>query len=442
MHKEIAPRTIRASHLVFEPPKVDFPTMFDWAESNGTVRDISNYIADQVISNGITVDYNEEAGDKGEEAKKAVDDLFEDIGIDDLAWDVAKWGYLVGNVFLFDKNLFMSEKKLEILPVDSIFGMKREQDSKGYTSLKELYQTFDYGAGATSKRTLKGSQLIHFRMGLDNTSGFGSGIMQTLLASQTITLRDEDATNTETIVTAPLIYIITLLMHDIYSAYHTYAKPKRLVIAENAPDTAMNTLRNEWKKPGDVLINYPGDLKNATVEPGLRWAAEITFLENRFIEIFGMPYNKLFTTPGFTEASARVAKLIADRRVARIQRWEKRGWEREVINPFLESKSFDVKTVDNRVNFGGLDRPEWRISDILSAGGINPNAISRMTASELRAFLRSIGWPLNPKNDKDFQDIIENPQKPSKSEQDQLMETWIETDGGRKFKITEKKSEN
>jgi len=438
--KDTTAKTIRLAHMVFEPPKVDFPTMFEWAEHNGTVRDIANYVADQVTGNGIQTDFNEE-DPRGEDAKKTIDELFDDVGADDLSWDTVKWAYLTGNVFYFDKQLFMKERKLEILPVDSIYGMKRAQDPMtGYTSLTELHQSFDYGGSSSRNRTLRGDQVMHFRMGLDNTSGFGSGIMQTLLSSKTIVLRDPDnAGNTESIVTAPLIYIITLLIHDIQAAYHTYAKPKRLLVALEAPDTAMNTLKAEWRKPGDVAINYAGDIKNATVEPGLRWQAEIGFLENRFIEVFGMPYNKLFTTPGFTEASARIAKLIADRRIARIQRWLKRNYEHQIINPFLANEGFEPKTAQVRINFGSLDRLEWRIQDILMAGGINPTNVARMTAGELRAMLRSYGWPLNPKKDQDFQDMLESPAKLKPDEQTANLETYIEALGGNKFKITEKR---
>ena len=56
--RESKPSTIRIQNLQFEIPEITFPLMYDWALKDGTVKDVSDYIGDQVMANGIATDFN------------------------------------------------------------------------------------------------------------------------------------------------------------------------------------------------------------------------------------------------------------------------------------------------------------------------------------------------------------------------------------------------
>lgn len=436
--REARPQSIRISQLVFELPLINFQTMYYWAETDGTTRDISNYVADQALANGINISYDPEYGAKGEKARDLILDFNKDVNMREKMWNIIKWGYLTGNVFGFDKTTMIQERKLEILPIDSILSITRRQDPEtGYTRLQKLWQTFEYQG-----RVIEAERLVHWLYGLDNTSGFGRGVLQSLLSSRQVTLSDPTTRSIKsTIQVPPLMYVMSMLIFDINQAYHSYAMPKRLISIEGMPTnpppgtqnlipgSELQNFQRNWNTPGDVAINYKANVMNATISPGLRFPVEIGFLESRFLEAFGFPYPKLLSTPGFTEASMRVAKELSDRRIYSYQQWGEGYTLREIYNPLLEYNDLSPKKAGIRIDWGSLDRSPTKIADILQAAGIgnsNQQAKPLIRPSEARELLRKqAGWnQLDSNFDKEFDnaqkqieslqlDLLKNPPQPS-----------------------------
>jgi hypothetical protein len=113
---------------------------------------------------------------------------------------------------------------------------------------------------------------------------------------------------------------------------------------------------------------------------------------NDFLLGLQTPIPRLFTTPGFTEASARAALEAAERKVMSIQRFVKRIVEAEVFNPVLKKTGYSPIESKVRLNWGKPEFPELEVSDIILA--FEKGAID---VQELRNMLVKSGWEIaNP----------------------------------------------
>ena len=110
---------------------------------------------------------------------------------------------------------------------------------------------------------------------------------------------------------------------------------------------------------------------------------------NKFYLGLSTPLPKLFTAPGFTEASANVAVKVDEKRVMALQRLLKRTVERELFTPILANAGFNPVKAKVRLNWGIPEKPEYSVSDVLKA--FEDGAISRI---EARKILKDMDWPL------------------------------------------------
>jgi hypothetical protein len=87
------------------------------------------------------------------------------------------------------------------------------------------------------------------------------------------------------------------------------------------------------------------DIKSPPIEPRARFGAFVDYLWNQFCLGGQTRLPKLFTTPGFTEASATAAIDIADRLIYPIERFIKRDlemlWRKVIVSK--DSSSDSVK---------------------------------------------------------------------------------------------------
>jgi hypothetical protein len=106
------------------------------------------------------------------------------------------------------------------------------------------------------------------------------------------------------------------------------------------------------------------------------------------------PLPKLFTTPGFTEASARAALEIAERKVMALQRFIKRTCEREIFNPLIRQAGFDPKKAGCRLNWG-TEKPEVKLEDLIRLAEISADhETSYVRPEEVRKNLIKAGFEL------------------------------------------------
>jgi len=170
-----------------------------------------------------------------------------------------------------------------------------------------------------------------------------------------------------------------------------------------------------WKFPGaqDAKAqDYAGQVKNipregarfvtnakdvevqtVTVDPRSRFDAYIEHIWNQFILGLQTPLPKLFTTPGFTEASARAAIEVAERKVLALQRFIKRTVEHEVFEPVIKQAGLDSVKANCRLNWGIPEKPDINaLLPILSS--IARDRPDVILAHEFRAILKDLGLPL------------------------------------------------
>jgi hypothetical protein len=100
---------------------------------------------------------------------------------------------------------------------------------------------------------------------------------------------------------------------------------------------------------------------------------------------------RLFSTPGFTEASARAALDLQDMLIDPIQRMVKRRVEREIFSVVVRQAGFDPVRAQVRLNWGSLETPEVLMSDLIAAATA---PVPLIRPEEFRKNAFKFGWEL------------------------------------------------
>jgi hypothetical protein len=137
--------------------------------------------------------------------------------------------------------------------------------------------------------------------------------------------------------------------------------------------------------------------KDATVNPvsiDPRAAGFQPYIEqmlNQFYLGCETPLPRLFTTSGFTEASANAAVELQDMLIRPIQRYIKRQVECEIFALVLLQNGFDPVAAGVRLNWGSPTAPEFILSDLIAAAS-SPTPLIR--PEEFRKNASKAGWEL------------------------------------------------
>jgi hypothetical protein len=97
----------------------------------------------------------------------------------------------------------------------------------------------------------------------------------------------------------------------------------------------------------------------------------------------------LFSTPGFTEASARAALDLQDMLIRPIQRYIKRQVERDIFDAILRQANFNPLQAKIRLNWGSPETPELVPSDLIHAA-----QLGLIRPEEFRKNAVKFGWEL------------------------------------------------
>jgi hypothetical protein len=103
------------------------------------------------------------------------------------------------------------------------------------------------------------------------------------------------------------------------------------------------------------------------------------------------PLPRLFSTPGFTEASANAALDLQDMLIGPVQRYVKRQVEREIFSVVLSQNGFDPVKAGLRLNWGSPTQPELLMSDLIAAATA---PVPLIRAEEFRKNASKSGWEL------------------------------------------------
>jgi hypothetical protein len=329
----------------------------------------------------ITVDDNY---DKAAQAKAAVDKFCEDINLDTLLCDMAKPFIACGNDF-WAKSTPDNLKDVLRLPNDAI---ERINLSK-FPGFKIPYQVTSYQLKANyvegSQSTLDPKAIIHWQFNPKASNGYGVGLLQVLL--HTLCLDP----NNKRPAYAAMKAKIERLMPKIFEKY---AGPDVLAYLEKADEATItkfqNAIKNRPEEGAWLFYNKPCEVKPVTLDPRAQgFVYYIDHMINQFYLGCETPLPRLFSTPGFTEASAKAAVELQDMLIKPLQRYVKRLVEREIFSPAVLQAGFDPFKAKVRLNWGSPDQPEMLMGDLISAaekGLIRPE--------EFRKNAAKVGWQL------------------------------------------------
>ncbi len=321
--------------------------------------------------------------DKASQAKEVVDRFCEDVNLDSLLNDMAKPLIGCGNDFWLKLNPDKLTDTLR-MPIDAVqrIGLSSVPDLKipykvtGY----QLLSTY----GGDTRAELKPEAVIHWRLNGDVPSGFGVGLLQVLLHSLTI---DTDKRPSYAWMKAKIEKILP-------NIFTKYAGPDVVVQLEGQKEDTIKkyeaAIKNrpeegQWLFSGAKSVGvYP-----VTIDPRARFEYYIDHMVNQFYLGCETPLPRLFSTPGFTEASARAALDLQDMLIKPVQRYIKRQVEKEIFAFIVAQNGLDPTKAKVRLNFGSSETPELVAADIIKAA-----ELGLIRAEEFRKNAVKFGWEL------------------------------------------------
>ncbi len=361
-----------------ETPKVGFAEILEAYEKDPSCKAFVDFLADQAVGMGFYTTANSEYV-YAEEAKRVVDEFNENVNMDSLLQQAAREVVACGNSFWLkiDRERL---RDLVILPLTEIKGIKRFKIEP--VGVEHGVEYYVYGV---QQKRLNPKYVIHFRWNPVNNSPFGTGILQVLL--QTLTISGEKRMS--------FLEMKARIERVLPEIFEKYAGPDELWIFPDVTPEKLNEfralIRSKPKSGARFVYDKPNaDIKTVRVDPRARFEAYMEHILNQVYLGGQTPLPKLFTTPGFTEASARAALEIAERKIMALQRFIARVVEREIFRLIVAQEGLNPNEAGVRLRWGQPSTPTIKVSDMLRAFELG--VISR---DELRNMLQKSGWELH-----------------------------------------------
>ncbi|MDI9577132.1 MAG: hypothetical protein QM398_03225 [Thermoproteota archaeon] len=321
--------------------------------------------------------------EKSAEAKAAVDRFCEDVNLDGLLNDMAKPLIACGNDFWLKLTPERLADTLR-MPIDSV----QRIGLSSVPTLKIPYKVTGYQLQAiysgNAGNELKPEAVIHWRLNGDVPSGFGVGLLQVLLHTLTV---DTDKRPSYAWMKAKIEKILP-------NIFVKYAGPDVVVQLEGQKEDTIkkyeSAIKNrpeegQWLFSGAKSVGvYP-----VSIDPRARFEYYIDHMVNQFYLGCETPLPRLFSTPGFTEASARAALDLQDMLIKPVQRYIKRQVEKEIFAVTVSQAGLDAAKAKVRLNFGSPETPELVPSDLIRAA-----ELGLVRAEEFRKNAVKFGWEL------------------------------------------------
>jgi hypothetical protein len=349
-------------------------------ERDPTCKASVDLLASAAVGMGFYTTANEEY-DQAEDAKDVVDEFNESVNLDGLLNDMAKTLIACGNDFWVK---LMPERLADVRRIPVGFVEKIEPASHPQAEFLsevagfKLHRT--YGG-----ETLKPEAVIHWRINCADASSFGTGILQVLLHTLTINSDKRPA----------YAWMKSKIERIMPKIFEKYAGPDVLASLPDAKDPVIQKFESAIKNRGEegAWLFYsgknPAKLDPVTIDPRARFEYYIDHIVNQFYLGCETPLPRLFSTPGFTEASAKAALDLQNMLIKPIQRYIKRQVERELFVPVLQQAGFDPAAAGVRLNFGSPELPEVKIADMLKAA-----ELGLIRGEEFRKNVVKFGWEL------------------------------------------------
>jgi len=366
--------------LVYETPSIPLSDVVKLYERDPTCKSSVDLLAASAVGSGFytTVD---DGYEKSSEAKAAIDSFNETVNLDALLGDMAKMLIACGNDFwlkLTPQNL----KALHRLPPDAV--ERIQQSYLDEKTLKIPYKIEDYKLRQTyGGQNLAAEAIVHWRINCLDYSGYGTGVLQVLLHSLAFGSDKRPAF-------ASMKGKIERIMPRIFEKY---AGPDVLALLERADDDTIakfqSAIKNRSEEGAWLFYNGKGSIQPVTIDPRARFEYYVDHLINQFYLGCETPLPRLFSTPGFTEASANAALELQNMIIQPIQRYIKRQVERELFNSVLTQAGLNPQKAQPRLNWSPHKTPQPSMTDLLKAA---EQGLIRQ--DEFRKNATKFGWQL------------------------------------------------
>ena len=365
---------------IYETPVIPLSDVMKLYERDPACKASVDLLAASTVGMGFytTVNKNYE---KAEDAKRIVDKFNEEANLDALLCDMARILIACGNDFWLK---ITPERLTELnrLPVDAV-----ERIHQTYIKEKGLklpYQVEGYKLRQSyGGEILRKEAVIHWRINCLDISGFGTGVLQVLLHSLVL---QSDRRPAYAWMKAKIERIMPKI-------FEKYAGPDVLALLERADEKTIRNFEKAIKNRGEegawLFYTGKGDIKPITLDPRARFEYYVDHIVNQFYLGCETPLPRLFSTPGFTEASAKAALDLQNMLVKPVQRYIKRQVEHEIFDVVLAQAGFNPAKAKVRLNWGSEKTPEIIVSDMLKAA-----ELGLIRKEEFRKNAAKFGWEL------------------------------------------------
>jgi len=368
------------STTIYETPSIPLADAIKLYEKDPTCKASVDLLAASAVGVGFYTTVNGRY-EKAEEAKKTIDQFNEDVNLDALLCDMARVLIACGNDFWL-KITPERLKELQRLPIDAI--ERIEQSYIKNSGLKIPYRIEGYKLRQTfGGESLRPEAIIHWRINCVGLSGFGTGVLQVLLHSLTF---QSDRRPAYAWMKAKIERIMPKI-------FEKYAGPDVLALLEKADEATIQkferAIKNRSEEGAWLFYSGKGDIKPITLDPRARFEYYVEHLINQFYLGCETPLPRLFSTPGFTEASAKAALDLQNMLIKPIQRYVKRQVERDIFDVVLTQEGFNSAEAQVRLNWGSEKIPEIVMADMLKAA-----ELGLIRQEEFRKNAVKFGWQL------------------------------------------------
>jgi hypothetical protein len=365
---------------IYEAPNIPLADVIGLYEKDPTCKASVDLLAASAVGMGFYTTANERYG-RARGAKNAVDEFNEGVNLDALLCDMARSLIACGNDFWLR---ITPERLTELrrLPIDAI--ERIEQNCVQNNTLKIPYSVESYKLGQSyGGESLRPEAIIHWRTNCLGLSGFGTGVLQVLLHSLAFQSDKRPA----------YAWMKAKIERIMPKIFEKYAGPDVLALLEKADEGTIQkferAIKNRSEEGAWLFYSGKGDIKPIVLDPRARFEYYVDHIINQFYLGCETPLPRLFSTPGFTEASAKAALDLQTMLIKPIQRCIKRHVERDVFDVVLAQAGLNPSEAQVRLNWGSEKIPEIVMADMLKAADLG-----LIRQEEFRKNAVKFGWQL------------------------------------------------
>ena len=368
------------SQACFESPVIPLVEVMKLYERDPTCKASVDLLAASAVGMGFHTTVNSNYRE-AERAKRVADEFCEEVNLDAMLCDMARVLIACGNDFwlkLVPENL----KALQRLPVDAVERVEQSVLTEGGLRIPSGAIGYKLRSGYGGK-SLSPDAVVHWRIGGVGSSGFGNGVLQVLLHSLTL---QSDRRPAYAWMKAKIERIMPKI-------FEKYAGPDVLALLEKADAETVEKFQRAIRTRSDegvwLFYNGKGDVRPITLDPRARFEYYVEHLVNQFYLGCETPLPRLFSTPGFTEASARAALELQEMLIRPVQRYIKRQVEREIFDVVLAQAGLEASEAGVRLNWGSPKSVDVSLADMLKAA-----ELGLVRKEEFRKNVVKFGWEL------------------------------------------------